>query len=406
MKANWLCTLVVFISTAFLSGCWSNQELPDLALVSAIGVDKTEDGRYMNTIQVINPGNVAGESRQGTGGTESPPVSTYMEKGNNMVQIQRQISKKVPRRLYYAHTNLLVLGEKLVREEGVKNIFDALERDNEFRTNATVVIAQESTASELVKILTPIDQVPAEKIVNTLKYTERMWGENLNVAIRDVLPDLVSSGKEPVISCFSMYGDAKTGETLESIQETKPKTSLKATGLGIFKDGKLVDIVQGDMSKGVIWALDEIKATLVSVDWKEKQEAVVYEVIRQKTDVGAEINKNEKGKITIDISVEGDIGETAVPISLKNPRILYDVEDKVEKKIKANIESSVKKAQDLQTDIFGFGDAMHQSNPKMWKEWKKEWDDVYFPELEIDVTVNAFIRRTGLRNEPFFLNLD
>lgn len=43
-----------------LTSCWSKKELTDLAFVSAMGIDKTKDGRYELTFQIINPGNVAG----------------------------------------------------------------------------------------------------------------------------------------------------------------------------------------------------------------------------------------------------------------------------------------------------------------------------------------------------------
>ena len=37
---------LLMTSTILLSGCWSKKELTDLAIVAALGVDKTEDGKY------------------------------------------------------------------------------------------------------------------------------------------------------------------------------------------------------------------------------------------------------------------------------------------------------------------------------------------------------------------------
>lgn len=48
---------------------------------------------------------------------------------------------------------------------------------------------------------------------------------------------------------------------------------------------------------------------------------------------------------------------------------------------------------------------MHESHPKEWKKLEKNWDDDTFPELEVDVQVETFIRRTGLRNKPYLSNL-
>ncbi|MGM0879316.1 MAG: Ger(x)C family spore germination C-terminal domain-containing protein [Bacillota bacterium] len=37
----------------------------------------------------------------------------------------------------------------------------------------------------------------------------------------------------------------------------------------------------------------------------------------------------------------------------------------------------------------------------MWKKIKKKWDDEIFPETEVNVNVEAFIRRSGLRTKPY-----
>ncbi|PAK38788.1 spore gernimation protein KC, partial [Priestia megaterium] len=85
MKRKWSVLLLMILVTVLLSSCWSRKELTDLAIVSAMGVDKTEDGRYTVTLQIINPGNVAGGMQGGGGGTQSPPVTIYWDSGDNLV---------------------------------------------------------------------------------------------------------------------------------------------------------------------------------------------------------------------------------------------------------------------------------------------------------------------------------
>ncbi|MGD6840836.1 Ger(x)C family spore germination protein, partial [Bacillus thuringiensis] len=86
MKHKLVFLIILVTMTVLLSGCWSKKELTDLAIVAAMGVDKTEDGKYAITLQIINPGNVAGGMRGGGGGTESPPVTIYSATGNNLVE--------------------------------------------------------------------------------------------------------------------------------------------------------------------------------------------------------------------------------------------------------------------------------------------------------------------------------
>ncbi|WP_158736337.1 Ger(x)C family spore germination protein [Alteribacillus sp. YIM 98480] len=399
--------ILLLMNMIFLSGCWSNRELPDLALVSALGIDKAENGQYVGTIQVINPGNVAGgEGTQATG-SESTPITTYTASGGNLTEVNRHVSSQVSRRPYYAHTNLLVIGEKLAREEGIAKIFDALERDPEFRTTTKAVIATNNTkAEDIISTLTTIDKIPSNKVIKTLESTEQILGQHMNVDTRDVLSKMATPDQAPIITCFSMEGDENQGKSLENIQATVPEARLQASGIAVLKDGKMIDTITEDVSKGTMWVLNKIKATAVSIDWKGETDAIVYQVTRQKTDVTADMKNTNKPKISVEVSAEGRIGEAAVPVDLSNPLLLVEFEEALGEKIKENIMSSIHKAQELKADYLGFGGAVHRADPNAWESIKGEWEDSYFPEVEVDVTVDAFVRRTGLRNEPLLSNME
>ncbi|SFL78870.1 Ger(x)C family spore germination protein [Salibacterium qingdaonense] len=399
MKIKLYCLTSALVGIILLSGCWSNQELPDLALVSAIGIDLEKDGRYTFTVQVINPGNVAGEGMQGTGGSESPPVSTYTESGWNLTEINRKLSKKVSRHIYFAHTNLVVISEKLAQEEGIMPVLDVLERDHEFRSSAQIVISHQSDAEDIMKTLSSIDKVPANKIINTMKSTEKVWGEHVSVSVRELIAKLVSPGEAPVVTTFHTIENQ--GETLQSIQRTNPDGRLEAAGLAIFKKGKMVDMTTGEISKGIVWLLNKVKNTAVSVQWEGEKHAAVFDLIRQQTKVSADVEKGGTVRMKVNVAAEGNVSEVQHPINLASPQALNKMEQRVEETIKQSIMHAVDKAQELETDILGFGEAVHREDPEKWKKWEDEWEESYFPEVQVDVSADVFIRRTGLRDEPF-----
>ena len=138
MKRKIAIIISLLLCATVLSGCWSTKELNELAFVVAVGIDKTKDGKYVMIFQVVNPGNVVG-ARQIGGGSGGVPVSIYKATGDNLVEASRKASKKLSRLAYYAHTNLVVISEE-VAKEGVNGLFDALERNSEFRSTAMVVI--------------------------------------------------------------------------------------------------------------------------------------------------------------------------------------------------------------------------------------------------------------------------
>jgi spore germination protein KC len=394
---------LMLVSTLLISGCWGKKELTDLAIVSAVGIDKNEEDNFVGTFQIISPGNVAG-GLQGGGGGNSPPVTASTSTGDTIFETARRASKETSRIMYYAHANLFVISEKLAKEEGLIHIFDSLERDPQFRTTTKVVIAHGSTAEDIVKTITPVDKIPANKVINTLEFTSKILGETIDINIQDVIKNLSTPGKEPVITGFRLKGNPEEAKKLSNVKGIVPVGSLVADGLAVFKDGKLIDWLEYEKARGVVWILNKIKQTEVDIDWEQKKDAFAYGVSRQQTKVTTTLEKGEP-IITVHVDVEGDIGEVSVPVNLNDPQVILNIEKEVEKEIKEEIKKAVQYSQKHQTDILGFGEVIHISEPEAWKKLQHEWNDVHFPELKVNVKVDAFIRRTGLRNNSYISDI-
>ena len=181
---------MMMIIPIFLSGCWNQKELNDLAIISAMAIDKNDDGTYTKTIQIINPGNVAGGLR--AVGADKVLLFPYtVLRGIVALEAHFNATSKVSRRLYHAHANLLVISEELAKEEGISTILDAFERDPEIRATLKLVIAHDTKAGDLLKTLTAIDKIPAEKVNGTLKITELTKGEHLEVSIQEFISYLL-----------------------------------------------------------------------------------------------------------------------------------------------------------------------------------------------------------------------
>ncbi|MEB2277708.1 Ger(x)C family spore germination protein [Bacillus sp. ILBB4] len=400
MKRKGAFLLLMMMITFLLSSCWSKKELTDLAIVSAIGVDKTKGGSYHLTLQIINPGNVAGGIQGGGGGTQSPPVTIYSASGNNVVEASRRASGRISRRLYYAHANLIVIGERMAREDGVNPLIDALDRDPEFRNTSTMVIANHSTAADLVKALTPVDKIPANKVMKTLEFTQRKWGETVKVSFQDVMNRLQSPGGEAVVLGFRLVGNPQKAKKLDNLQESAPEATLRASGLAVLRKGKLIDWLYGGTARGTVWILDEIQGTDINTDWDGKKEAIAYQTVRQKTSVSAQV-KNGQPHISVHARVEGDIGEMEVPVDITNPKVITKIEQALRKEIKKELQKVIEHAQKDKADIFGFGEVVHRTRPNQWKKLEQEWSNLHFQKLNVNVTVEAYVRRAGLRNKSF-----
>lgn len=402
MKKCLIITLIVVLSLPVLSACWNQKELTDLAFVMALGIDKEEDDLYLVSFQLVNPGNVS--AGQGGGG-QGLPIAVYKSTGRTITEAARNATKKVSRRLYYAHTNLVVVSEEVARDRNLMlNLLDAFSRDPEFRTTTELVVARDSSAEEIVTTLTILDKLPVTKITKEINATEALKGENISVSIDDIIDGIVGSGKEPIANGYRLVGIKEEANKAANLQKTTTDAFLSADGLAVIKDGALIDWIEGNKARGVIWVLDKAKSTDIILKWKGKKNALSMVPIRSKTKVSTVI-KNGKPVINIKIENEGWIDEANIAIDLMDPKIIAKIEKLTEKTIKKEVQTSVKEVQKLKCDIFGFGEGVHKANPDLWKKLKGNWNN-YFADLEVNVKVDSYVRREGVRTNPFWSDIN
>ena len=129
-------------------------------------------------------------------------------------------STKISRDMYFAHANLIVIGEEIAKEEGINAIFDAFERSPEFRATTRIVIARGVKARDIVETLTAIDKVSAEKVIRTIESTEKQQGRSISINLQEVIKNLVSTGKEPIISGFTVKGNTDKEDKMENTQSS------------------------------------------------------------------------------------------------------------------------------------------------------------------------------------------
>jgi len=398
MKRAVAAVFPLVVCVGLLSGCWSKKELTDLAFIIAVGLDKTEDGRYLVSFQVINPGNVAGATQRG-GGAAGVPVSIYTSTGDSLLEASKKASEKVSRFLYYGHTNLVVVGEGLARE-GLDGVFDAMERSNQFRTTARLVIAHGHSAKDILTVLTPVDKISANQIIKTLEFSEKSWGQTINADVWWAIRGLASPGRNPVVTGVMIEGDPEKGRRQENVQSSVPEARVKLDGIALFKQRRLIRWVNGPTARGVLWVLDRVHQTNLTVPWQGKKEAIGYRTVRGKTDVEAKV-KDGRPSISVHIQAEGDVSEARVPVNLDDAGVLFQLEKEIERNVEQEVKQAIETAQREKTDVFGFGDAVHRVAPRLWKKIGNEWHDRYFPELDVTVTADIYIRRTGVRNKPY-----
>ncbi|ERJ10968.1 Ger(x)C family spore germination protein [Haloplasma contractile] len=144
---------IVSVALLLLTGCWGRRELNELAITTAIAVDKADYG-YNISVQVAVPSEVAGDTT-----SSRVAATTYQAQGKTIFEAMRKITTEMPRKIYVAHLQTLIISEEVARER-ISQIVDIMFRHRELRTDFYILVTQDTKADRTLHILTALQNLP------------------------------------------------------------------------------------------------------------------------------------------------------------------------------------------------------------------------------------------------------
>lgn len=382
-----LTVMLLTLLTLVLSGCWSKRELNELAIAMALGVDKVDD-EYEISIQIVDPSEIS--SKQPSSGRS--PVITYHAKGKTVFEAIRKMTTLLPRKPYFSHLQMVVIGEELA-SEGISQTLDFLARDHEFRNDFDVIVAHKTTAKEVVNILTPIEKIPANNMLNTIKVSQKSWGSTLPVNISELINMLNSDEKSAVLSAIEIHGNQKLGIDQTNVERIDTPVILQFTGLAVFKQDKLIGVLTEDESKSYNFLNDKIVSTLELISCPENGK-LSTEITNAKTTIKGKI-ENGTPKVRVHVDVNQNVAEVECTINLAEKATIHMINEETEKVIKEKIEQFLVTIQQrYQVDVLGFSEVIHRKDANEWKKIKDDWPTIFL-ELEVKVEVNVDTQGLG-----------
>ncbi|AET58582.1 Ger(x)C family spore germination protein [Paenibacillus terrae] len=395
MKRKAAFLFLILTLVLLLTGCWNRKELNELAIAVGMGIDKHGD-QFRVSVQVVNPGEAA--AKKGAAG--GAPATLYTAEADTVFEAIRKITTISPRKMYFSHLRICVIGESIARE-GIAKALDLLSRDHQFRTDFYIVVSKGTSAEDTLKIMTPLDPIPANDLYSALETSERNWSPSMTVTLDELITALTSEGMQPILTGLQIIGNTEMGESNKNVQTIAPPARLQYSGLAVFRKDKLIGWLNETESRGYNFILGKVQSSVGFVACPQGGK-VVTEIIRTQTAIKGSVNRGEP-RIKVKMQVEANVGEVECQgLDLTKVSTIYELEKKEEEKIEEIMKSAVRKAQkSYKSDIFGFGEAIHRANPKTWNSLKKNWDREHLAELPVDIKVDFKIRRLGTIGSSF-----
>lgn len=376
---------IIFISL-LLTGCWDKREINELAIATAISIDKKDD-EYLVAAQVVLPTELSMK-----GGMGSSPVTLYEASGESVNEAIRKLTQVSPRFIYLGHLRVVVISEELAKE-GIATTVDFLSRGWELRSDFYMIVSKEMDAKEILNVQTSLEQIPANELFNILHTSEVHYSSTVAVNFFDMKTNLEREGKEGVLTGVEILGDPKKGSSKQNVEMIVPEAKIKFKELAVFKEDKLVGWLDEQESKGYNEVTNQVKSTIGLVSCPDGGKVSIH-TKKYNSKIKSKATSNNP-EIEIKVDIVANLGEVSCDIDLTKEKTVKMLEQEYEKEIKKDIHETIKVVQQkYQSDIFGFGAAIYKQNPQEWKKVKANWDEI-FAELQVNVEVDAQISHFG-----------
>ncbi|WP_019911071.1 Ger(x)C family spore germination protein [Paenibacillus sp. HW567] len=372
--------LLVLLVAALLitqSGCWSSKEIEDLSLYTGLALDKgeltsteqaleDEGGSYFKnnkitaTIQIVPKKSVGGSSSTSFDSEKTPSYTNVSETGDSLLEIFRQYSIRLDRPIIGHHLKVIVISSQLLEQQRIQQLMDFALRDNDIRPSLFVFLNEGRAANAFV--MKDKDEIPSFHIRDMLR--NRFRTSKIMKAVK--------------LSTLDALMHSKQSFVLQNIVEANGE--LEFSGGGIIKGntGKWIGSLSQEDLSSIAWINGEVKGGTIKT-YNQHHETITYEIKSAKSKITSKVSEDNKVSFHVSIESEGRLIENWDPEQRSTEVPAFkEREQFFKKRLTGMLEHLLQKMQSTyKVDVAGFGDRLRIEHPKVWKNYKDHWDDVF-----------------------------
>jgi Ger(x)C family germination protein len=335
--------------------------------------------RYRLSLQILN-------LKPGGGGDDGDSEKdsdkrTYVisNTGQSLLEMTRDLLGQDNKNLWWEHLQTIIISEAVLKETGLKPIFDWFLRDREMRWRIRVFV-------------TP---GPARPLLEYQPPSGEPGGIFFAGIMQNHRKDIHLAGARTDLGWASQALDNDDDIVLPRI-ELKDKV-LKVNGTAAFNKDKFVGYLDDYAIKGVRFINGIEKSADVTIDSPDYPGGIcVFELFRHDTRLRPHI-KDGQVYFTLDISMVGNINEMQEPGSsnkTSDPEYIRKLEVLFAEEVKKSALYAWRTMQAMHIDRFGLNGKLEAHETETWEKLKDKWDEIY-PTVPLVVSVNVTIRGIG-----------
>ncbi|MDO3659865.1 Ger(x)C family spore germination protein [Bacillus sp. C28GYM-DRY-1] len=337
-----------------LCGCWDVKNIEKLSFARGLAIDETDDHQYKLTYQNLLP---QSEDSQASGKPEFVNVTSY---GKTVLEAVSDVSIKDPP-IYSDHLKVILLGEKLMRNQNIDQVFNHFIRDDELRRSSYLMAAR-GKAGDIFTKGSPKQQLPmpSEKLIDLTN--------NSNYNGKIMMPLRIGRAS---IYCQNGYSFL-----IQAVNNQKGKA--KYDGAGIIKSGsnKLVGFLSAEEIQTLTWVMGTIQGGVMPTT--DKGHPITFEIKKSKSKIKPAI-ENGKPVFQISVKTKGILTEDQSPNENSfRKNYLHRLENIFEKKLEHDVKKVMDKLQhEYKSDPIFLSDYIRIQHPEYWHKVKGHWDVIF-----------------------------
>ena len=369
-----LCTLVA----VSLPGCKDLQEVDDISMIVALGIDEADDHQVQVSGQIVDPMAARSAGKQ-SGGGGGKAFTVHSEYGSTVEEAINKFDEHLPRKTFLSHNSVVVFGQTDA-EHGIGRALDYLERNRRLRNELLVV------ATDRAVRLLSAPANPESLNAGALRYLVE-HGEEKSVTIDSTqltfMRQYLSPSHVPLLARVDVNSEGQLGQY----------------GLGVLDGGKLVDCLSPEEANALLLFLEPTQQHTITLPCDNRQISdlgMTVRILSTQTKVRPMVRGHQIG-FNVQVRGQAEI-ERVCPTDKLTPDMYRNVELQVQHNIETRMHHILSREKGKHLDAMQFGTALFQAYPAVWHRVAQRWNNM-LPAVPVHLDVKIHMFRSGLTSK-------
>lgn len=391
MKRMISCLLaaVALLPLLLFTGCIQGVQTSELALVEAVGIDRTDDGRLKLTLQIFAPRGSGSATAVDSSKNNSAILTAT---GDTISQAVEQANQMQGKTMFLGHNRVIVLGQSLV-SESIQPILSFFDRSENTRQNARVLVSA-VTAEEIVSTGVQQGILSAESLEAMIRQGEESDGalECNYFSLSMQLDDTGGSALIPVIRPLpEEETQSQSQDSSSSGEEGVSMAQLnhfQLEGTALLQNYALTTVFSQEVTKGLCFLLNESDYPVLVLSHEDTTLSAGLHQSSSSWSVSGE------GAV-LSVQAKASIDELLQPGERESENDFTQMEQLAGEEIASLCQSAYRAVTAYQANVLDLMDQLKWSDGDAW-EAMKEKPEEFLAGLSLQVEVEVTFDRTGL----------